>query len=539
MSNKDEKKTLKMYPGVSLGSAPRKSMSKLKVFLLIIIVVAGASAGGYWINREFINSEPEIPEVVEIVESDPQPTVTASQKNDDTTAADLDLTLTDEPATATDDTTVTVTTDTVAPAGYSNPVTTDTPDDLGLDQILEDTPAQDTETLTATDTSITETPDNTEQTSVKSEDTNFIDNTITAVTDTADAVSESVSEAVTSLTTSEMTPEQILAAIKDADSKIAGKDYKGAAAVLSSLTSLPADNLGKYAPDVYYRAGLANRYLKNEDEAQKNWLIAYKKYPETVPGRLSALALADTWYYWYVSAKPDITQWEKIRDAYSTAIGMDGARFLPKATDAQIAEKLNYLNEKLVFDPKMPVSGAIFHTVEPGEYISTIARKYGLDTWTSITEINKVDPKNLKVGMKLKIMTGRLFVLVDKRDFTLSWYLDGKFIKRYRCATGAVGSETPVGHYEIFKMDVEPNWTDPKTGKVYKYGEKGHAIGSRWLAIRGGSKTGLGIHGTIDPDSMGKKASNGCIRLLNKNVEELYGFASIANNNESEVLVIE
>ena len=141
--------------------------------------------------------------------------------------------------------------------------------------------------------------------------------------------------------------------------------------------------------------------------------------------------------------------------------------------------------------------------------------------------------------MKLKIMPGRLFILVDKRNFTLSWYLDGKFIKRYKCATGAQESETPAGFYEIFKMDAEPNWTDPKTGKVYKYGEEGHAIGSRWLAIRGGSKNGLGIHGTIDPESIGKKASNGCIRLLNKDVEELYGFANITDRKQSEVLVIE
>ena len=50
MSNDGEKKPLKMYPGVSLGSAPKRSMSKFKVFLLILIVIAGASAGGYWIK---------------------------------------------------------------------------------------------------------------------------------------------------------------------------------------------------------------------------------------------------------------------------------------------------------------------------------------------------------------------------------------------------------------------------------------------------------------------------------------------------------
>jgi len=31
-----------------------------------------------------------------------------------------------------------------------------------------------------------------------------------------------------------------------------------------------------------------------------------------------------------------------------------------------------------------------------------------------------------------------------------------------------------------------------------------------------------GIHGTIDPDSIGKSMSLGCIRMRNENVAELY-----------------
>ena len=79
---------------------------------------------------------------------------------------------------------------------------------------------------------------------------------------------------------------------------------------------------------------------------RKNWLKAYQDFPTTISGRLSALALADTWYYWYVDSKQDVSKWESIRDAYSTAIGMDGARFLPQATEAKIADKLTYLNQK-------------------------------------------------------------------------------------------------------------------------------------------------------------------------------------------------
>ncbi len=329
--------------------------------------------------------------------------------------------------------------------------------------------------------------------------------------------------------------------VRQADAEYAKGDFKNAKELLAQaygqVEIAPAAGDLKYA--ILYRLGLVNRQLKEEKAAQAAWVEAYNAAPSTVYGRLSALALADTWYYWYVQSDVRYDQWEKIRDAYSTVIGMDGARFLDRATDKRVGDRLVQLNEKLVFDPKMKTRGAVFHTVRSGEFVSSIARKYNLGNWTSIPQLNKIDPRKLRAGMTLKLMPGRLFILVDKKNFMLSWYLDGTFIKRYPCAIGATETETPVGHYQIFKMDINPTWTDPKTGRLIKYGEPGHLIGSRWMAMRGGSKTGLGIHGTVDPSSMGKKASNGCVRLLKDDVEELYGFASVEPGNESEVLVIE
>ena len=53
------------------------------------------------------------------------------------------------------------------------------------------------------------------------------------------------------------------------------------------------------------------------------------------------------------------------------------------------------------------------------------------------------------------------------------------------------------------------------------------ALGTRWMALKGTeSKTfmyrGYGIHGTIERDSIGTQASNGCVRMLNEQVEELF-----------------
>jgi hypothetical protein len=43
------------------------------------------------------------------------------------------------------------------------------------------------------------------------------------------------------------------------------------------------------------------------------------------------------------------------------------------------------------------------------------------------------------------------------------------------------------------------------------------------------SLKGFGIHGTNDPRSIGRKASHGCIRMQNRDVEELFGLVRIGD----------
>ena len=46
------------------------------------------------------------------------------------------------------------------------------------------------------------------------------------------------------------------------------------------------------------------------------------------------------------------------------------------------------------------------------------------------------------------------------------------------------------------------------------------------------SVKGYGIHGTNEPKSIGKAASHGCIRLRNKDVEELFGLVRVGDEVE-------
>jgi len=52
-------------------------------------------------------------------------------------------------------------------------------------------------------------------------------------------------------------------------------------------------------------------------------------------------------------------------------------------------------------------------------------------------------------------------------------------------------------------------------------------LGVHWIAIEGieGNAVGatsFGIHGTIEPQTIGKQASMGCIRLLNEDVAQVF-----------------
>jgi lipoprotein-anchoring transpeptidase ErfK/SrfK len=54
-------------------------------------------------------------------------------------------------------------------------------------------------------------------------------------------------------------------------------------------------------------------------------------------------------------------------------------------------------------------------------------------------------------------------------------------------------------------------------------GGAGNPLGARALYLfRNGQDTRYRIHGTTEPDSIGKAVSSGCIRMLNQDVIDLY-----------------
>ena len=96
-------------------------------------------------------------------------------------------------------------------------------------------------------------------------------------------------------------------------------------------------------------------------------------------------------------------------------------------------------------------------------------------------------------------------IIIETCKRTLYLFSDGKLAKKYPVALGDLETPTPIGQFKItFKRK---NW--------------GSGFGSRFLGLN--VPWGMyGIHGTNKPGSIGNYASHGCIRMLNRHVEDLY-----------------
>jgi lipoprotein-anchoring transpeptidase ErfK/SrfK len=123
----------------------------------------------------------------------------------------------------------------------------------------------------------------------------------------------------------------------------------------------------------------------------------------------------------------------------------------------------------------------------------------------------------------LRIFKGTFKIAVDKSDNVLTVFMNDAFFKRYSVGTGAY-NKTPVGRFTVTDKIAQPPWWRPD-GKQIPFGDPENLLGTRWMAIRSPDDpflTGYGIHGTWEPDTIGKQASAGCVRMLNSDVEELF-----------------
>lgn len=135
-------------------------------------------------------------------------------------------------------------------------------------------------------------------------------------------------------------------------------------------------------------------------------------------------------------------------------------------------------------------------------------------------------------------------LLVNTSERTLYQVLGSGLAVQYGVAVGREGHDW-AGIAHIGRKVEWPTWTPPaamieRRPELAKWangmpGGPENPLGARALYLyEGGRDTLFRIHGTNEPQSIGKAASSGCIRMLNEDIVELYDLSAIG----TKVIVI-
>ncbi|MGE3315088.1 MAG: L,D-transpeptidase family protein [Planctomycetaceae bacterium] len=191
---------------------------------------------------------------------------------------------------------------------------------------------------------------------------------------------------------------------------------------------------------------------------------------------------------------------------------------------AEILPKIEKTAEIIYFSPQPHFLEP--YVVQPEDQFAKFAKAYNVP-WQYLARLNRVDPTRIRPGQKLKVIRGPFSAVVDLSRFELTVHAHGYFVRRFEVGIGKQGT-SPVGKFKVLEKVVNPQYTDPE-GRVVDADDPTNPLGERWLDLG----DGYGIHGTIDPESIGRAESRGCIRLQKQDVEDDYDLLGVG----SEVVI--
>jgi L,D-transpeptidase ErfK/SrfK len=110
------------------------------------------------------------------------------------------------------------------------------------------------------------------------------------------------------------------------------------------------------------------------------------------------------------------------------------------------------------------------------------------------------------------------------------YYLNTKTVSTYPMGIGREGWDTPLGQSSVVFKEEHPAWHPPPSIRA-EAAHKGHPLP---LVIPAGSHNPLGhyaihlgisgilVHGTTQPQSVGRRSSHGCMRMYAQDIKHLF-----------------
>lgn len=204
---------------------------------------------------------------------------------------------------------------------------------------------------------------------------------------------------------------------------------------------------------------------------------------------------------------------------------------LTAAEDTEVRALLRRIADETIFGkrnlPNDPLVAG--YTIQTGDRLIKIAPRYGVPYEILMTMNGIGDPRKVRAGQRLKVPRGPFHAKIYKSRFRLDVYLQDLYVCSYRVGLGTEGG-TPEGVWKVKNRLKNPTYFPPASSeqkRIIAADDPSNPLSERWIGLEGiegnaVGREGYGIHGTIEPESIGKAVSLGCIRMHNEDVEFFY-----------------
>jgi lipoprotein-anchoring transpeptidase ErfK/SrfK len=199
-------------------------------------------------------------------------------------------------------------------------------------------------------------------------------------------------------------------------------------------------------------------------------------------------------------------------------------------SDVELLEKLNpgktktlKSGDQILVPNVEPFELASVKEIKPGSEIAA----QGVNEVEEEPDAQSKNADENTETQKNEAVPGSIAVKIDTKTNMLTVFEGDKVMAAYPVTVGSAKTESPIGEWKVRRITKMPNFRYDK--EMLEHGERSsnfhllppgprNPVGVMWIAL---NKKGIAIHGTNEPDSIGRSASHGCVRLANWDVVRL------------------
>lgn len=212
------------------------------------------------------------------------------------------------------------------------------------------------------------------------------------------------------------------------------------------------------------------------------------------------------------------------RDSLSVLVRRGG---LAPAEDREARALLTRVADETIFGKSTAPNDPLVttYTIQSGDVLVNIGKKHGVPAEALMLINGITDARRIRVDQKIKIPTQPFHARIYKSQFRMDIYLGDTYVRSYRVGLGAENG-TPEGVWRVKERLANPTYFPSESSphkRVIPADDPNNPLGEWWIGLEGVEgaavgHSGYGIHGTIEPESIGKAVSLGCVRMHNEDV---------------------